>query len=109
MITLILYYVVLLSATFLIARNAYKMCALNHDFTLPIITFFMYYFTLAGALIFPLDAYFGFKGGAIGLHYIQMFDRLFVVDFDRDYILSVGYYVLFMLVFQYAYIFAVKK
>ena len=109
MITLILYYIVLLFSTFLIARNAYKMWAINHDFTLPIITFFMYYFTLAGALIFPLDAYFGFNGEAIGLHYLHIFDRLFKVAFDGDYILSVFYYVLFILTFQYTYLIAVKK
>ena len=70
---LILYYVFLIASTVLIVRNAFKHWQINNDFTLPIITFFMFYFTIAGAYIFPLDAYFGFKGEAIGLHYLPIF------------------------------------
>ena len=109
MMMLILYYVFLIFSTVLMVRNAYKMWQINKDFTLPIITFFMFYFTIAGAYIFPLDAYLGFKGEAIGLHYLHMFKRLFPVSFDGDYVLSVAFYVFFILVFQYFYLIAVKK
>jgi hypothetical protein len=85
------------------------MWKVNKDFTLPISTLIIFYFTLAGAFIFPLDSFLGYKGTAIGLHYLAIFDRLFPVAFDIDYIISCAYYVLFILVFQYTYILFVKK
>lgn len=105
MMMLILYYVFLIASTVLMVRNAFKHWQINNDFTLPIITFFMFYFTIAGAYIFPLDAYFGFKGEAIGLHYLPIFQKLFTVHFDADYFQACFYYVLFILVFQYLYYF----
>ena len=109
MMMLLVYYAFLILATALIVRNAYKMWQINNDFTLPIITFFMFYFTIAGAYIFPLDAYFEFKGASMGLHYLPIFDRLFKVSFDFTYVLSIAYYVFFILIFQYTYLLVVKK
>lgn len=109
MTTLIVFYILLFFFTFIIFRNAYIMWKVNKDFTLPISTLIIFYFTLAGAFIFPLDSFLGFKGTAIGLHYLAIFDRLFPVAFDSDYIISCAYYVLFILVFQYTYILFVKR
>jgi len=109
MITLIVFYILLFFFTAIIFRNAYIMWKVNKDFTLPISTLIIFYFTLAGAFIFPLDSFLGYKGTAIGLHYLAIFDRLFPVAFDIDYIISCAYYVLFILVFQYTYILFVKK
>src|ERR1035437_4875415 len=109
MIALIVFYILLIFFSFIIFNNAYKMWKVNQDFTLPISTLIIFYFTLAGAFIFPLDAFLGFKGEAIGIHYLPIFDRLFPVAFDSDYFISCAYYVLFVLVFQYTYILFVKK
>lgn len=109
MTSLIIFYLFLFSFTFIIFRNAYKIWKIKHDFTLPISTLIIFYFTLAGAFIFPLDSFLGYKGTAIGLHYLAIFDRLFPVAFDYDYIISCAYYILFILVFQYTYILFVKR
>ena len=107
--TLVFFYIFLIFFTFLIFKNAYIMWKINKDFTLPISIFFIYYFTLGGALFFPLDSYLGFIGTSYGFHYLPIFDKLFVVNFDNDYILSCVYYVVFILVFQYSYLIIVKK
>ena len=107
--TLVLYYIFLVFFSILIWRNAYSAWKLDGSFTIPIVTFFMFYFTLGGAFIFPIDAFFNFKGTEIGLHYLPIFDRLFLVSFDYDYILSIFYYIIFILVFQYTYLFSIKK
>ncbi len=109
MLFLLSFYFFLLSATCLIAYNTYKMWRLNKDFTLVISIFFIYYFTLGGAWIFPLDAYSGFKGIEIGLHYLPIFDKLFKVAFDFNYLYACTLYVLFILSFQYTYLFGMKK
>src|ERR1035437_7731541 len=109
MIALIVFYILLIFFTFIIFRNSYKMWKVNNDFTLPISTLIVFYFTLGGAWIFPIDSYFGFRGEVIGLHYLPMFDRLFPVAFDTDYFISCAYYVLFILIFQYTYILFVKR
>src|SRR4051812_5787554 len=109
MTLLLFFYLFLLSSTFLIFKKAYDIWKRTKDFTLPICVFFIYYFSLGGALIFPLDYYSGFKGVAIGLHYLPIFDRLFPVSFDFDYFLACTYYVLFILVFEYVYIFFIER
>lgn len=109
MTQLILFYIVLIIISYLIFKNAYNIWKINKDFTLPICTLIIYYFTLGGAIFFPLDAYLGFKGAAIGLHYTPMFEKLFVVNFNFDYMLACSYYAIFILVFQYAYLFIIRK
>jgi len=109
MISLIAFYILLVTFSFVIFRNSFVIWKITKDFTFPISTFIIFYFTLGGAFIFPLDAFLGFKGGAIGLHYVPIFDRLFVVDLDTDYFISCAYYVLFILVFQYTYLLFVKR
>jgi hypothetical protein len=109
MISLIIFYILLVAFSYLIFRNCVLIWKLNKDFTFPIGTLIIYYFTLGGAFIFPIDAFTGFKGGSIGLHYFPIFERLFYVSFDTDYFISCGYYILFILVFQYTYILFVKR
>lgn len=109
MIHLLLFYVFLIGLSFLIFRNAFKTFKKTRDFTFPISTLILFYFTLAGAYIFPLDSYMSFKGEVIGLHYFAIFERLFPVVFDFDYFLSCLYYGVFILVFQYTYMFFVSK
>src|ERR1051325_10210495 len=109
MTVLILFYIVLFAVSALIFRNTYAMWKINKDFTLPISMFFIYYFTLAGAIIFPIDSYTGFQGKIFGLHYVPIFEKIFMVYFDNDYILSCTYYALFILIFQYTYLFIIKK
>lgn len=106
---LISFYIFLIAASVLIFFNTHKIWLLNKDFTIPISIFFIYYFTLGGAIIFPLDAYSGFKGAEIGLHYLPMFERLFIVCFDFNYFIACLYYVLFILAFQYSFIYFMKK
>lgn len=109
MLFLITFYLFLLGSTGLIFLNALKMWRLNRDLTLPISTFFIYYFTLGGAIFFPIDAFLGFKGAEIGLHYLPMFDRLFKVSFDFNYLNACLLYVFFILIFQFTYLILMKK
>lgn len=109
MLFLIFFYLFLFVSTCLIGYNAFKIWQINRDLTLPISTFFIYYFTLGGAIIFPLDAYTGFKGTEIGLHYLPMFDKLFKVSFDYNYLYACFLYVVFILTFQYSYAYLMKK
>ena len=109
MLNISIYYFLLVVASIVIFRNALQSYKLNKDFTLVISTFFIYYFTFGGALIFPIDEYTGFKGVEIGLHYLPIFDKLFVVTFNWDYILSIVAYLIFILTFQYSYIYLQKR
>ncbi len=109
MLFLITYYSILLFSSGVMFYNTYKMWKLDHDFTLVISNIFIYYFTLGGALIFPLDAYLGFKGAEIGLHYLPIFEKLFVVSFDYTYLHSTILYIAFILIFQYVYLYFTQK
>lgn len=109
MIYLILFYLFLVGLTGLIFRNAYVTFRKSRDYTFVISTLIIFYFTFAGAFIFPIDSYLGFSGESIGLHYFGIFERLFPVVFDFDYFLSCAYYGLFVLVFQYTYMYFVKS
>ncbi len=109
MTALILFYIVFVAISYWIFKNAYTIWKINYDFTLPICTLIIYYFTLGGAIFFPIDSFVGFKGVAIGLHYTPMFEKLFVVNFDTDYMLACGYYAIFILVFQYSYLYIIRK
>jgi hypothetical protein len=106
---LLLYYVLLLLFSFLIFRNAYKVWAITKDLTFPICTLIIFYFSLGGAFVLPLDEYIGFKGSQLGFHYLPIFDKLFTVSFDKYYILSCIYYIAFILIFQYGYLITLKK
>ncbi len=109
MISILIFYFLLLCFSVLIFRNAYKIYKQNKDYTLLISTLIIYYFTLCGAWIFPIDSFFGFSGDKIGLHYKPIFERLFAVNFDTDYYLACSYYCLFILIFQYSYILFIKQ
>ena len=106
---LIFYYFLLVLVTGLICYKAYQIWARDYDFTIPIVVFFMLYFSIGGAYIYPIDQYFNFAGASIGLHYLPIFQKLFEVNFDWNYIISVGTYLLFILVFLQAYLFGISK
>lgn len=93
-------------AIFIIAVKTWKI---TNDFCIPLTTFFLFYFTLAGAFFFAADSYFGFNGANIGLHYYIIFERMFPIWFDGYYIQSCVYYAAFVLVFQLLLYIFLKK
>lgn len=109
MISFVVFYALLVAFTIFIFRNAFKVWKVYNDFTFPLSTLIIFYFTIAGAYIFPLDVYSGFQGYKIGLHYLPIFDRLFPVGFDKDYFISCIYYAIFILAYQYTYMIFVRK
>lgn len=106
---LILYYAFLLMVTGLIFFNVYRIWKIDSDFTIPVVVFFMLYFSIGGAYIFPIDQYYDYKGSSIGLHYVPIFKKLFEVQFDWNYVISVSAYLAFILVFLQVYWLGVKK
>jgi hypothetical protein len=109
MITLILFYTFLIVATFFIIWLAKSIYKNSNDFGVPLSIFFIFYFTLAGAFIFSVDAYSGFQGRDWGLRYYPIFDRLFKVEFNSIYFLSCFYYSVFIFVFLLSYLWMVKR
>ena len=78
--TLVLYYIFLVLFSILIWRNAYSAWKLDGSFTIPIVTFFMFYFTLGGAFIFPIDAF--FIGKSIFCPKIVVFKSISFIPFN---------------------------
>lgn len=71
--------------------------------------FFFYYWSLLGAWFLIFDDVSGGKGADIGLHHYIYFQKLFQVNIDFDYFLSMTYYALFIIGVQLVILYFLKK
>jgi len=62
--------------------------------------FLIYFWTLNGAWIFTIDQLTGANGADIGISYYRIFEKLFTVQLDSNYFLTILYYGLFIIVMQ---------
>lgn len=109
MLFLISFYACLIFLSIAIFILGWQTWKITKEYCIPLTTFFLFYFTFAGAYFFAADAYSGFKGAAIGLHYYLIFDRMFPVRFDLYYVQACLYYAVFVLVFQLLLLFFLKR
>ncbi|MBI9037064.1 MAG: hypothetical protein JEY97_02950 [Bacteroidales bacterium] len=62
--------------------------------------FLIYFWTLNGAWIFTIDQLTGAKGAEIGISYYRIFEKLFPVQLDNNYFLTILYYGIFIILIQ---------
>lgn len=62
--------------------------------------FLIFFWTLNGAWIFTIDQLSGAKGADIGISYYRIFEKLFPVQLDNNYFLTILYYGIFIIGIQ---------
>ena len=90
------FYLVLGIVTLVIFFIGWKIWNRTKNIGFIIGLFFIYYWTLLGSWFLIYDSLTG-KGEEIGLHYHYLFIKMFPVDLDKYYMLSIIYYSLFII------------
>lgn len=90
------FYLVLAIVTLVIFFIGWKIWDRTKNIGFIIGLFFIYYWTLLGSWFLIYDSLTG-KGEEIGLHYHYLFIKMFPVDLDKYYMLSIIYYSLFII------------
>ncbi|HYG49597.1 MAG TPA: hypothetical protein VD905_01790 [Flavobacteriales bacterium] len=104
-----LFFAALTVFTAIIAYLGWRIWKETRQFSFPLGIFFLYYWSLLGAWFLVYDDMTGGAGENFGLHHYVYFKRLFPVNMDGDYFLSITYYALFIVVAEVCILYFVKK
>jgi len=103
------FYLILAIATVAIIFLQYLTWKKSKTIFLPVATFFLYYWTLFGAWFIVYDLRNNNGSAAIGVHYYDYFEKLFPIQLNSDYALSLILYSLFIICFQLGVYVLVRK
>ena len=90
------YYIALICVTAIIVTLTYIMCKLSKNICPAIGMLFIYYWTFYGAWFIVSDL----SGGDSGKRYFYLFDKMFQIDLNIDYMDSILYYAIFTITVQ---------
>lgn len=86
-----------------------KIWKITPNVIFPMCTFIFYYWSLAGAWIFTLDQSFGEFGRSLYMSYYVYLEKVYPVKLDSTYSLMICFYSLFIISFQSAIWYFLKK
>ncbi|MFH0896408.1 MAG: hypothetical protein V2A54_18400 [Bacteroidota bacterium] len=104
-----IHYTVLLILTIVIFYLAFKIWKKTHDVSFLLGIAVLYYWSLLGAWFIIYDSMTGNAGKEFGLHYYYLLDKMFPVNVDTDYLLSIFLYGLFIISIEVTLLFTLKK
>ena len=99
----------LIFLTLLIGFQANRIVKLSNSWYYLATVFFLYFWSLMGSWFFIIDNLTNNGLKAYGLHYYHIFDLLFKVELDMNYLLLILFYGFFIISFQFFVIRSLKK
>ncbi len=103
------FYLVLTFGTLAIIFLQYLIWKKNRSILFPLATLFLYYWTILGGWFIVFDLLNNNASEKIGVHYYDYFKKLFPIELNNDYLLSLVYFILFVIAFQVIIFFTIKK
>ncbi|HVN96733.1 MAG TPA: hypothetical protein VMT62_09910 [Syntrophorhabdaceae bacterium] len=100
-----MFYVTLISATCIIVALMLLIWLRTRNVAFPLGIAFLYYWSLYGAWSIIADK----TGGESGMHYQYLEEKLFAVNLDNDYLLTLVLYSLFIIIVELIVLFLYKK
>ncbi len=103
------FYFTLSFSTLLIVFFQYLIWKKKPNILFPVATLFLYYWSIFGGWFIVYDQLNNNASSKIGVHYYDYFEKLFPIELNNDYLLSIVYFALFIVAFQVIILFLLDK